>query len=249
MNLVYIITNKINGKQYVGITSQRLQSRWIGHISDTYSKNSQLILHKAIRKYGKDNFSIESIYESESYEHILRMETYFINLIGTHKSNGGYNITMGGEGVVGLIHTDETRAQMSKSHIGNTHSNETKRKISESLTGRTHSKEHIENMSEATRGRVVSKEWRDNLSKAQTGRKHSQETIEKMKNIRNKFEYTIYHPCGKVTKTKYLSDFCKSECIGTAYITAQCARNLKENITDPSKMYSARGYKMSRKLL
>ena len=51
---VYIHTNKINNKAYIGITSRRLSERW-GNNGRGYRKE-QPIFHRAIKKYGWDNF-------------------------------------------------------------------------------------------------------------------------------------------------------------------------------------------------
>jgi len=58
--LVYILKNKINGKIYVGQTIQRFEQRLRQHLFAADSNSKQLI-HKAFRKYGIDNFSIEII--------------------------------------------------------------------------------------------------------------------------------------------------------------------------------------------
>ena len=57
--LIYKITNKINGKVYIGQTIQCLKKRWSQHKSD--SKKSNMTIHKAMRKYGIENFTIEEI--------------------------------------------------------------------------------------------------------------------------------------------------------------------------------------------
>ena len=64
MFYVYKITNKVNGKVYIGKTDN-VQKRWNKHVSASQkpnNKNHQLI-HKAIAKYGTTNFSIEKIEE------------------------------------------------------------------------------------------------------------------------------------------------------------------------------------------
>lgn len=48
---VYLITNTISGKQYIGQTTQTLASRWAQHLRDT--RKSHLPLFSAIKKYGK----------------------------------------------------------------------------------------------------------------------------------------------------------------------------------------------------
>ena len=55
---IYLITNKINGKQYIGQTVKTVQKRWSRHLAD--SKNFDFYFYKAIRKYGKENFKVLS---------------------------------------------------------------------------------------------------------------------------------------------------------------------------------------------
>jgi len=58
---VYLITNKVNGKQYVGQTHYSLSRRWKEHI-DWSKNNRKSVLHKAVFKYGVENFCIEPLH-------------------------------------------------------------------------------------------------------------------------------------------------------------------------------------------
>jgi group I intron endonuclease len=114
---IYLITNKINGKQYVGYTSQTIAKRFTQHKSVARRNKSNTLISKAIRKYGEDAFVIESIEQSndKKYLHNTR-EDYWIRHYNTR--NIGYNITKGGEGVCGLEYTKELRKKMSDAHKG-----------------------------------------------------------------------------------------------------------------------------------
>ena len=97
---IYIYTNKINGHQYVGQTNN-LQKRFNGHKSDSYNKNSHSYnypLHNAIRKYGIENFTFEVIESNLTQEEANEREQYWIEKKKSHISQGGYNITFGGDG-------------------------------------------------------------------------------------------------------------------------------------------------------
>lgn len=97
---IYIYTNKINNHQYVGQTNN-LQKRYNGHKSDSFNPNSHSYnypLHAAIRKYGLENFSFEVIEEVDNIEEANIREQYWIKEKHSHVSEGGYNITLGGEG-------------------------------------------------------------------------------------------------------------------------------------------------------
>jgi group I intron endonuclease len=52
---IYVVTNKINGKQYVGQTVRDLGDRLKRHFNDA-EKGDNLYFHRAILKYGKENF-------------------------------------------------------------------------------------------------------------------------------------------------------------------------------------------------
>lgn len=97
---IYVYTNKINGHQYIGQTNN-LQKRYNGHKSDSFNTNSHSYnypLHAAIRKYGIENFAFEVIEEVATEEEANEKERYWIKEKRTHVSEGGYNITFGGDG-------------------------------------------------------------------------------------------------------------------------------------------------------
>lgn len=100
MFYIYVYTNKINGHQYVGQTNN-IRLRKNGHKSDSYNKNSHSYdypLHRAIRKYGLDNFNFEIIEEVETQEEANEKEIFWIKEKQCHISKGGYNILFGGDG-------------------------------------------------------------------------------------------------------------------------------------------------------
>lgn len=99
----YRITNLINSKKYIGITID-YQRRWKEHIRGN-SRNS--LIHKAINKYGEENFLFEIVNEELSLEEAEKLE---IKLIKEEKtlSPDGYNIAKGGMyGGTGYKITDE----------------------------------------------------------------------------------------------------------------------------------------------
>lgn len=100
---IYCITNKVNGKKYIGQTKTDISTRWRGHKSDVTNPNAQkFAIHLAMQKYGIDNFDIQQIEELENSEieelsNILNdKEKYYINFFQTIAPNG-YNLTEGGE--------------------------------------------------------------------------------------------------------------------------------------------------------
>lgn len=94
---IYKITNKINGKIYIG-QSIDIYKRWEEHKNCYVRKSNYLYL--AFRKYGVENFSFEIIEECAPDE-LDEKEIYYIStyhtFIGDEERNG-YNMSMGGEG-------------------------------------------------------------------------------------------------------------------------------------------------------
>ena len=89
---VYVHTNKVNGKKYFGITSQKPESRW----ENGYRYNSHF--SRAIEKYGWEGFTHEVIISGLTKEEACRWEIALIAQYGTQDPNNGYNIQSGGEG-------------------------------------------------------------------------------------------------------------------------------------------------------
>ena len=81
---IYLITNLVNGKQYVGQTTCSVEERWRGHISDSKNEPS-ILVDKAIAKYGKENFEcvlLEKL-ENASHKKIDESESYWIEYYKT----------------------------------------------------------------------------------------------------------------------------------------------------------------------
>lgn len=111
--IVYLCTNLINGKQYVGITSISLGKRKSNHKTLAFRKNSQTKFHRALRKYGVENFKWEILDESfENVNELIEKEIKYIAEFNTYKT--GYNMTIGGDGAVGTVHTEEWKAKQSE---------------------------------------------------------------------------------------------------------------------------------------
>ena len=84
---IYITTNIVNGKRYIG--------QHYGKINDTYL-GSGLDLIKAVKKYGKENFKRE-ILEICKKEELDEKEKYWIKKYNAYESNNFYNLTEGGQ--------------------------------------------------------------------------------------------------------------------------------------------------------
>jgi group I intron endonuclease len=190
MGCVYLATNRINGKQYVGQTFN-LDDRKKAH-KRTALRGAMFAFYCAIRKYGFISFDWKTL----KYREFLTKkkdkvwmnywEKYYIKKLNTMSPNG-YNLTTGGDGVVGIPHTEKWKSQMRAIHIGNKyglgykHTLEAKRKISDAGKGRKHSNVTKSKMSMAALGRVMSPETKEKLRLANIGKLHTPEAIEKIR--------------------------------------------------------------------
>ena len=200
---IYLITNLINGKRYIGQTKQSLSARWNMHVS----KNHCRYLYNAIQKHGRENFSMEVLFDVPTKELANEFEIEYIKRYCTLFPNG-YNILPGGDDRPPL--TEKQRQAISKLHKGNKYrvghvpSEETKRKLSLANTGKkmTHeqrqklsaamkgnknpsgrhvSEETRRKIGSAHKGKILSKETKQQLSIAHSGKKATEETRENMR--------------------------------------------------------------------
>lgn len=129
---IYKITNKQDGKIYIGKSKTTVQGRWQGHLRDCakyiqQNKNSSK-LYNAMKKYGIDSFEIEQI-DQCPYEELDDRERYWISKLDSRNPTVGYNICKGGECGPGgprfanHRHSEETKQQMSLSRRGENNSN------------------------------------------------------------------------------------------------------------------------------
>ncbi|MGA8490412.1 MAG: GIY-YIG nuclease family protein [Terriglobales bacterium] len=97
--VVYVIRNRVNGKQYVGISNYGTANRWRGHVSEAQT-GTPYPLHRAIRKYGAACFTIHVLERCASDSKLKAAEVRWINKLDAY--HNGYNATFGGDGVHGL---------------------------------------------------------------------------------------------------------------------------------------------------
>ena len=105
---IYKITNKVNGKSYIGQTIQNVKERFYQHCATKCSQAVlNMVIHKAITKYGKSNFTIEVIEEVES-ANLNDRERYWIRYYDSY--NNGYNSTEGGQDGIKLFKNLDTES-------------------------------------------------------------------------------------------------------------------------------------------
>lgn len=107
---IYRATNTVNGKVYIGFTSRPVSDRISEH-RGRYKK-SNYIFYYAIRKYGWDSFIWETLYQSKDGNHTKNiMENFFIteyNSFIKYENSNGYNMSLGGDGRLGLKHSKKS---------------------------------------------------------------------------------------------------------------------------------------------
>ena len=136
---VYLVDNKLNGKQYVGQTT----------VGDRRG-HGKLIM-KAYTKYGKENFTYDVICSGiENQKTLNFIEQFWIKVMDCRVPNG-YNIEHGGT-TFGKM-SDETKAKIGAAHKGKTISAESKEKMRLAKLGKKQSPEHVAKTVKALKSR------------------------------------------------------------------------------------------------
>ena len=151
---VYIHTNKINGKKYIGLTKQEPEKRWANgkhYANSTYFKN-------AIEKYGWNNFEHQIYATNLTAEQASKLEIELIKKYNTTNIEYGYNLDSGGSytthseitkdkirnKITGIKRTEETKEKLrqaatgNKNSLGYKHTEEAKQKNRDAHIGKTH---------------------------------------------------------------------------------------------------------------
>lgn len=116
--VAYLVTNVVNGKQYVGITSKSLAQRWRCHKA-VVGTSSASLLHRAMLKHGVENFQTKVVASASSWADLCAVERILIGQFQSFARDGhGYNLTLGGEGVLGLSHSEATKEKQRQASTG-----------------------------------------------------------------------------------------------------------------------------------
>ena len=95
---IYLLTNLVNGKKYVGQTrAKTVERRWTAHIMMATAAKPAVLIHRAIKKYGVNKFSAEVLWTGP-VDKLNIKETHFIKVHDSFVDDGhsGYNLTRGG---------------------------------------------------------------------------------------------------------------------------------------------------------
>lgn len=170
---IYLVTNNINGKQYIGKTTRKFNIRKNEHKNYIHKNKEddnyrECYFYNAVRKDSWNNFTWKVLRDDINNKFVLNvMETFMIMVHKTHISEGGYNMTWGGDG----------------QQYGNKLSDETKQKISRANKNKPKSTEHIKNLCIArkrlfaggyispNKGKITTIEQRRKMSESHKGKK------------------------------------------------------------------------------
>jgi group I intron endonuclease len=136
---IYKITNLVNGKIYIGQTVQTIERRWLsGHCA---ASKKPTLLQRAIKKYGKDSFSVE-IVEIQPLSLLDVREIYWIAHYNSSDTGIGYNLTSGGNSNKKI--SESSRQKMAAAKLGKSlpKSEAACKSISESAKRRYQNKEN-----------------------------------------------------------------------------------------------------------
>lgn len=231
---VYFHTNIDNNKVYVGITSQKITSRW-GKNGKKYlekKKDGDFVQPKfarAILKYGWEGFTHTIFAEGLSCDEACLMEMTLIELYDS--AENGYNITKGGEGTIGVVISEEECKKRSERFKGRRMSPDTEFKAGHSFTP-----EMLQKMSEAKKGKPS---WNKGLKGFGAGEKNAMKRPE----VRAKFKGAKNASARKVIQLDMDGNFIKE----WDYMT-QVQEELSFNVANLTaccrgRIKSAYGYK------
>jgi group I intron endonuclease len=146
---IYLITNKINDKKYVGLTTKGISQRISEHISaGTY-------IGKALRKYGLQSFDISIIDSANTIDTLREKEKYWVKCYNSKFPNG-YNLTDGGDGRLGYRTTEKTKQLMSRNRKGRIPWNKgLTKEVDNRLGGRKLTEEHKNKIRQSLLGHRV----------------------------------------------------------------------------------------------
>lgn len=166
---IYVTTNLINGKRYVGQKKiVKNDSHW-----KTYLGSGQA-LKDAVLKYGKENFDRKIIDIAFSFEELNKLERFYTEIFSVVTDREWYNLCYGGGGVKGIIGrklSEETKQKMRESKLGEKNPN----------YGRVYTKEEIQELRKRMSGEENPMYGKKGELSPNYGKQHSRETRDKMK--------------------------------------------------------------------
>jgi group I intron endonuclease len=221
--IVYLTTNLVNGKIYVGVHND----------SRTGYKGSGYALKHAFKKYGKQNFKRQILHYCLEANHAYELEAQIVDQWFVNRKDT-YNLALGGKG--GASQSDAAKKKLSESRMGMKFSDEHRENIRLSNLGRKHTKEHIEKVRQSRIGKPSSEESIQKRVDKMIGHEVTQDTRNKITETlcsSNKVTQ-ITKPNGEILLTQNVSQFCKDHNISRTsmvkYKNKGCVNNIKSEI-------------------
>lgn len=182
--VVYIVTHLASGRVYVGQTKQSVRARWAQHCSQPHCAR----LHRAIKKYGPDAFSVGVVAQADAQDSLDAAEVFFIEQMRATDRDKGFNLMTAARGG---RHTAESRNKMSQALTAAWDDPEKRArwsasrrrpcrldvaaKIAASNTGKRHTEETKALLSERRKEMWRDPQIREAMTSKQTARKRSPE--------------------------------------------------------------------------
>ena len=233
MAILYLTTNKIDGKKYIGVDGKN-NPDYLG---------SGKYLKRAILKYGRENFTKEILFEFDSETDAYLKEIEIIHELNAVESKEYYNIHPGGDGGWGHMDVSGNKNPMYGKNVrdifianhgndeGNRLYDETRtkagKKTSEMLKGRSKTEDHKRKLSESKKNfwsnltESDKQEWRNSMSDCMksAGIKRSDSYKEKMSEILKKKASSIHriekcNVCGKEMSIQNINRWHGEKCKG-----------------------------------
>lgn len=182
---LYKITDLINNKIYIGQTVNSGR-RWSDHKWLSKRKPEQYI-HRAMNKYGVENFDYEVIATCRTSEDASETEKQLIIQYDSRNSEKGYNVAPGGDSpwnlglpkelnpLTGVPRSEEVKKKISEGNLGKImpkHTDEWKTHMSEIMSGRILPTEQVEKIAAGNRGKIRSQGTKKKLSDSHSGENH-----------------------------------------------------------------------------
>ena len=196
---LYMHTNSVNGKHYIGITRQQLKYRWRSDGSGYYKSPH---FYRAILKYGWENFVHTILAENLTKQEAIDMETEYIKKHNTQDKRYGYNMTAGGEGTSEYTIPKESVERRAAMMRGIPKSAEQRRKISESNMGKHPSEEKLEKLRISHLGHASTKNQMEAL---RIGWEYGKKPVYSIDENGNRTDYCSTSEAARVLNFKHLS--------------------------------------------
>jgi len=206
-SVLYSITNPVNNKKYIGISSEfdNRKRNHLWHLRNNKHGNEKL--QNAFNKYGEENFCFDIIlcFLSNDRLELLKIENNFIEKYDTYKN--GYNKSIGFDGSILLKPSEKWRKSTSERMKGNTY-----------WLGRKQSEEHIYKRTRVHKGKTLSKETKSKISDSRKGKFTGEDNPFYGKSHTEEFKNEIAKKLGK-----------KIRCVETGEVfnsVSECAKQM-----------------------